>query len=52
MQREVAAGYELELEALNGTVVRHGRAAGVTTTVHRLTYTLPLPALKKATKGL
>jgi len=45
MPREVAARNDLELDALNGTVVRHGRAAGVPIPVHRTTYTLPLPAL-------
>jgi len=40
---DLEAGRRLELEALNGAVVRRGGAAGVETPVHRVFYSLLLP---------
>ena len=39
MQRDVVAGRHLEYDALNGAVVRAGRAAGVPTPVHEFLWT-------------
>jgi 2-dehydropantoate 2-reductase len=38
MQRDVAAGRRLEIEALSGSVVRHGQETGIATPVHRFMY--------------
>jgi 2-dehydropantoate 2-reductase len=43
---DLEAGRRIELEALNGAVVRHGRAAGVDTPVHSVAYA----ALKAAAR--
>jgi 2-dehydropantoate 2-reductase len=40
----LAAGKRLELEAMNGAVVRYGRKAGVSTPVHRVIYAALKPS--------
>jgi len=41
---DLEAGRRLELEAMNGTVVRYGRSAGVDTPVHSVAYAALKPA--------
>jgi 2-dehydropantoate 2-reductase len=44
------AGRRLELEAMIGTVVRYGRAAGVPTPIHRVAYAALKPSAEGATE--
>ncbi|MBI3764269.1 MAG: 2-dehydropantoate 2-reductase, partial [Chloroflexi bacterium] len=48
MQRDVAAGRQLEIEALSGTVVRYGRELGIPTPVHRFIYAALKPVDARA----
>ncbi len=41
---DLEAGHRLELEAMNGTVVRYGRRAGVATPVHEVIYAALKPS--------
>jgi 2-dehydropantoate 2-reductase len=42
---DLEAGRRLELEAMSGTVVRYGQAAGVSTPIHRVVYAALRPSL-------
>jgi 2-dehydropantoate 2-reductase len=48
MQRDIIAGRPSELEYQNGTVVRLGRQAGVSTPVHAFLYASLLPQERRA----
>ncbi|MBI3360980.1 MAG: 2-dehydropantoate 2-reductase [Chloroflexi bacterium] len=48
MQRDVAAGRRLEIEALSGTVVRYGRELGIPRPVHRFIYAALKPVDARA----
>ena len=41
---DLEAGGRLELEAMSGTVVRYGQAAGVSTPIHRVVYAALKPS--------
>jgi 2-dehydropantoate 2-reductase len=49
MYYDLAAGRPMEVEALNGTVVRMGKRAGVPTPIHRMIYAALLPYHRKHT---
>lgn len=50
MQRDIMAGRPSELDAQNGTVVRLGKGAGVSTPVNGMIYTSLLPLERRARK--
>jgi 2-dehydropantoate 2-reductase len=52
MQRDIAEGRPSEIEAWNGAVVRLGRAAGVTVSLHAFIYDSLLPLEQKARREL
>ena len=51
MQRDLENGRRIELEALSGTVVRYGRAAGVPTPAHSFIYAALKPAAVAAERA-
>ncbi len=51
MQRDVEQGRRIELDALSGTVVRYGRAAGVPTPAHAFLYAALRPAALAAERA-
>jgi 2-dehydropantoate 2-reductase len=46
MHADIVAGRPLELEALNGAVVRAGRAAGVATPINDVIYAMLKPYIR------
>lgn len=51
MYYDLAAGKPLELEALNGTIVRMGKELGIPTPVHEMIYSSLLPHHRKNLQG-
>ncbi|HTY38834.1 MAG TPA: ketopantoate reductase C-terminal domain-containing protein, partial [Bacteroidota bacterium] len=43
MYFDLAAGKPMEIEALNGTIVRLGEQLGIATPIHRVIYSVLLP---------